>query len=249
MPVYLDVLMLLNFLVDLLLLIGTNRLSGYAANIKRTVPAAILGGIYGGICILPELQFLSHTCWRVAVLGVMAGIAFGFSKNALRRGILFVLLSMALGGIATGLADGGFWALSLSALAVCGMCLYGFRGRVGAEYLSVELEGLRLTALKDTGNTLTDPLTGQRILIVSAQVAEQLLKLDAKDLEDPVQAVMRVQGARLIPYQAVGKRSMLLAKRFDNVTIGKWNGSCLVAFAPGNIGQSGEYEALTGGVL
>ena len=32
MPVYLDLLILLNFLVDLLLLVGTNRLSGYASS-------------------------------------------------------------------------------------------------------------------------------------------------------------------------------------------------------------------------
>lgn len=249
MPVYLDVLMILNFLVDLFLLIGTNRLSGYATNMKRAVLSAVFGGVYGGICVLPGLQFLSHSFWRVMVLGVMAGIAFGINRDSLRRGILFVLLSMALGGVATGLTGGSFWTLSLSAFAVCVMCLLGFRGRVGAEYLPVELEGIRLTALRDTGNTLTDPMTGQRILVVSARIGLRILKLSKQELENPVETVTRVQGARLIPYQTVGKRAMLLAKRYDNVTIGKWKGTCLVAFSPSDIGQCGAYEALTGGVL
>lgn len=249
MPVYLDVLMLLNFLVDFFLLLGTNRLSGHSSSIKRVLLAAVLGGIYGGICIVPGLQFLSHTVWRLVMLGCMAVIAFGVRGDALRRGILFALLSMALGGIATGLSGGSFWTLSLSAFAVCAMCLLGFRGRVGEEYLPVELDGLRLTALRDTGNTLTDPITGQRVLVVSARVGSQLLGLSKGELNNPVSALTKVSGGRLIPYHAVGKNAMLLMKRYENVRIGQWKGSCLVAFAPNEIGQGKCYQALTGGVL
>lgn len=248
MPVYLDVLMVLNFLVDLFLLLGTQRLSGYAPNLKRAVLAAMLGGVYGGVCILPSFQFLANTAWRVVILGLMAMIAFGFRRDALRRGILFVLLSMALGGVAAGLSGGGFWTLTLSALAVGSMCLLGFRGRVGREYLPVELEGLRLTALRDTGNTLTDPLTGQQVLVVSAEVGKRLLGLSQGELSNPVEVLSKVSGGRLIPYHAVGKHAMLLTKRYENVSIGDWKGSCLVAFAPNRIGEGKPYDALTGGV-
>ena len=248
MPVYLDVLVVLNFLVDLFLLLGTNRLSGHPPDVKRAVIAATLGGLYGGICVLPGMSFLSGTVWRLAVLCLMAGIGCGFRRDALRRGVLFVLLSMALGGVAMGLSGGGFWTLVLSAGAVCAMCLFGFRGRIGAEYVPVELEGIRMTALRDTGNTLTDPITGQQVLVVSAKIGMNLLKLSGKDLEDPVKAMGKVAGARLIPYHAVGKHAMLLAKRYENVTIGKWKGNCLVAFAPEDIGRGKPYEALTGGV-
>ena len=51
MEVYLDVLMLLNFMVDLLLMVGTNRLSGHSPGCKRALPAAAMGGIYGGACL------------------------------------------------------------------------------------------------------------------------------------------------------------------------------------------------------
>ena len=128
------------------------------------------------------------------------------------------------------------------------MCLFGFRGRIGAEYVPVELEGIRMTALRDTGNTLTDPITGQQVLVVSAKIGMELLRVSEHDLTDPVTAMGKVAGARLIPYHAVGKHAMLLAKRYENVTIGKWKGSCLVAFAPENIGRGKPYEALTGGV-
>ncbi len=248
-PVYLDVLMLLNFLVDLFLLLGTQRLSGYAPDIKRAVLAAALGGVYGGVCILPSFQFLANTVWRVVILGLMAVIAFGCRRDSLRRGILFVLLSMSLGGVAAGLSGGSFWTLTLSALAVCTMCLLGFRGRVGREYLPVVLEGLRLTALRDTGNTLTDPVTGQQVLVVSAEVGKRLLGLSQGELSNPVDVLSKVSGGRLIPYHAVGKSAMLLTKRYENVSIGTWKGSCLVAFAPNRIGEGKPYDALTGGVF
>ncbi len=249
MPVYLDVLVVLNFLVDLFLLLGTNRLSGHPPDIKRAVPAAVLGGMYGGACILPGFAFLAGTAWRMVVLCLMAMIGFGCRRDSLRRGILFVLLSMALGGVATGLSGGGFLSIVLSAGVVCAMCLLGFRGRVGATYVPVELEGESFTALCDTGNCLTDPITGQPVLVVSARIGKRLLKVDKAELSDPVRGMEKVSGARLIPYHAVGRQAMLLAKRFENVSIGRWKGSCLVAFAPDDIGQGKSYDALTGGEL
>lgn len=250
MPLYLDVLMVLNFLVDFLLLLAANRLSGYPPGVKRAALAAGVGGIYGGVCMLPGFRFLSGTVWRMVSLGLMAGISFGFCKEAVRRGILFVLLSMSLGGIAVGLESGSFGSLVMAALGVCLMCMFGLRGKLGAEYVEVQVGDIQLLALRDTGNTLTDPLTGQQLLVVSASVGKRLLDLSAEELSDPVKAMHRVPGLRLVPFRAVGcSAGMLPVKRFENVKIGSWRGSCLVAFAPNELGQGKPYEALTGGAL
>lgn len=252
MPVYLDVLVLVNFLVDFLLLIGTNRLSGYAAGVKRAVPAALLGGAYGGACVLPGLEFLAGTFFRLLVLAVMGGMAFGIRREAGRRCVLFVLLSMALGGVAVGLQS-GFWSLIICAGAVCLLCVLGFRGRLGQQYVPVKVPhsqgSVEFMALRDTGNTLTDPLTGQRILVVAPRVGMALTGLTRQQLEHPAESVGLVPGLRLIPFHAVGKSGgVLAAKRFEEVSIGSWRGSCMVAFAPNDIGQGKPYEALTGGV-
>ena len=45
MAVYLDLVMLLNFLVDYLLLLGTNRLSGSPMTPGRCALAAVLGSV------------------------------------------------------------------------------------------------------------------------------------------------------------------------------------------------------------
>ena len=54
MEVYLDILMLLNFLVDFLLLTGTNRLAGFPPGAGRAALAAALGAegdtVVSGLC-------------------------------------------------------------------------------------------------------------------------------------------------------------------------------------------------------
>lgn len=255
--VYIDLVMVLNFFVDFLLLMAANALAGMPKQAGRCTLAAVLGALYAGGCMLPGLRFLGNYLWRIVFLLLMAAIAYGISRSALRRGILFVLLSMALGGIAIGIGSGSFASLILGALLVCAMCVLGFRYRPGSRsYIPVELayagRQTKLIALQDTGNTLKDPVTGQSVLIVSADVAKILLGLSKLQLASPVETMASqcFPGLRLIPYHAVGKDSgMLLAMRLDHVRIGAKTGSRLVAFAPEGLDSEGMFQALTGGEL
>lgn len=255
MKMYFDLVVLINFIVDFFLLLGTNRLCGFPMSLLRLVLAAAFGGVYGGICLIPKLYFLGNTFWRVIFLAIISGIAFGFSRSALRRGVIFVLLSMALGGIALGLGNGGFWALVAAAMGVSIMCIVGFRERIGnASYVPVELsyggKHMRLTALCDTGNTLTDPVTGRSVLVVDGKVAEHLTGLTNQQLRNPVEAITQeaLPGLRLVPYRSIGQSSgLLLALWLQDVKIGQWCGGSLVAFAPDGLNSEGAYQALTGG--
>ncbi len=253
--VYIDLVILMNFLVDFFLLIGTNRLCGYPPGWKKAVLAAAVGSVYAGACVLPGFHFLGNLLWRTVSLALMSWIAFGFSLGALRRGIVFVLLSMALGGVAMGLNGNGAWNVLAAAGVLCGMCVLGFRERIGkASYVPVELsygdKRIHLTALCDTGNTLRDPVTGRPVLIVGADVAHKLTGLSVQQLKSPVLTMTQspISGLRLIPYRAIGTDGgLLLALRMQDVSIGNWKGSSLVAFAPDGLCREGDYQALTGG--
>ena len=254
MVVYLDILLILNFFVDFFLLLGTNRLAGYPPACKRAALAAILGAAYSGACFLPGCSFLGNTLWRTVCLALMGGIAFGFQKSALRRCVLFYLLSMALGGVALGLEMGNTLTLILAALAVAVLCFFGFRGKLGKQFVPVEItygtKSVALTALRDTGNSLRDPLTGQSVLVIGPKAAKSLTGLTQEQLKDPASAISSLPGLCLVPYRAVGKQGgILLAMRLKNVKIGSYRGKCTVAFAPEGLGNNGEYEALTGGSL
>lgn len=255
MTVYLDGVFLLNFLVDFLLLLAAGRLCGYPARIGRFLLSAGLGGVYASCCLLPGFHFLGNMLWRTVSLGAMAVIAFGVSKSALRRGLVFAFLSFALGGAVLGLGQGGVMGIVSAAGVVCLLCFFGFSGRIGGtSYVPVELsygeKRLKIIALRDTGNTLRDPITGREVLVVGADVAGELTGLTREQLFAPVESVGALEGLRLIPYRTVNNGSgFLLALRLQDVIIGKRRGNSLVAFAPEKISAEGAYQALTGGTV
>ena len=257
MIVYLDLVLLLNFAVDLLLILGTNRLTGFPPGFFRGIWASALGAVYAAGCLLPGFYFLGSTFWRFAFLGLMGIIAFGLNKSAWKRTGVFVLLSMAMGGIAMGMGKSDFSMVLLSALGVWLLSRIGFGGSVGGkEYIPITItEGERTfsaIALKDTGNSLRDPITGQQALILGPEGAERLLGLSPEQLTRPMETMMGSpgRGLRLIPYNSVGQPGgMMLTKRFENVKMGDKRGSALVAFAPERIGAGQVYQALAGGNL
>lgn len=256
MAVYLDVLILLNFAVDFLLLLGTNRLSGHPPGARRAALAAAVGGLYAGACLLPGFRFLGNFLWRTVSLAAMSVIAFGASQSGFRRGVLFLFLSMALGGVAMCLNKGGFLSLVLASGGVCLLCLVGFRGRAGQQrYVPVTIchngQRVSVTALVDTGNTLRDPISGSPVLVAEGAVAEKMQLLSMQELSRPMETLAsgKLPGMRLIPYSSVGQRAgFLLGLRTDSVKIDGKQMDYIVAFTPQTLGQ-GQYQALAGGAL
>ena len=254
MTVYLDGVILLNFLVDFLLLLGAGCLCGFPVKVGRAMAGGAIGGVYAAFCLLPGFAFLGNLLWRIVSLGAMAVIAYGCSVSALRRALVFAFLCLALGGAVLGIGKGGVLGIVSAAGVICLLCRVGFRGKLGgAAYVPVELnykdKHIALTALQDTGNTLRDPVTGQQVLVIGADAAKKLTGLTVEQLKKPVESVDAIQGLRLIPYHSVGARGFLLALRLEDVKIGAWQGSALVAFAPEGLNREGAYQALTGGAI
>lgn len=257
MAVYLDLVILLNFLVDFLLLLGTNRLCGFPAQPGRCSLGALLGGLYGGACLLPGFRFLGSLLWRSVCLTGMAAVSFGCSVSAGKRGGIFLLLSMALGGLSVSIGQGSLPGLLLSAAGIWALCRVGFgRGGLGREYVPVMLcyggRSLSVIALRDSGNTLRDPITGEPVLVLSGHAAQKLTGLTLQQLASPLETLSQrpLPGLRLIPYRAVGQSSgMLLGMRLSCVQIGNRKQSAVVAFAPEGLGSGEMYQALTGGAI
>lgn len=245
----------ISFLVDFLLLMGTNRLCGHSHALGRCAMGAGVGALHAGACILPGFLFLGNLLWRTVFIGISCAAAFGITKSALRRGAVFWLLRMALSGVVMGMETDSLWALVLAAGGICLLCAVGLRRGIAAQqYVPVELcyggRRLKLTALRDTGNTLFDPLTGQSVLVVGADAAQILTGLTREQLRQPVESIGILPGLRLIPYKTIGKESgFLLGLRLGQVQIGSRRGSRVVAFAPEQLSSEGAYQALTGGTV
>ena len=257
MKIYLDMAILLNFIVDFLLILGTNRMSGYPFDVKKAIAASGVGALYAAGCLIPGFSFLGNGFWRIVSLLITALIAFGCDMMAVRRGILFFFLSMALGGVAIGLGNGGTASAFLGAIGVCLLCVLGFPGKLGQQhYIPIQIihkgREISLTALVDTGNTLRDPISGQAVLVVDADVGEQLLGLSLHQLAHPVETVGcgKYEGLRLIPYSAIGQSGgLLLGIRVEKLLINGKLEHAIVAFAPQHIGHGRPYQALAGGSI
>jgi len=254
--VYLDLVMLLNFSVDFLLLLGTNRLSGFPAEPGRCALGALLGAVYSGACLLPGFSFLGNLLWRMVSLALISAAAFGLGISALRRGAVFLLLSMALGGVAVSVGRGELIPLCLCAVVVWCLCRLSFGDSVGGrEYVPLTItygsSSASILALRDSGNSLRDPVTGEQILVIAPSVASRLTGLTEQQLLHPLETLAQrpIPGLRLVPFRTVGGTGMLLALRFDQVKIGSRQGSAIVAFAAEELGKGEMYQALTGGTI
>ena len=137
------------------------------------------------------------------------------------RGVILALQLLGQGGLSleNGVVFTGFDArlLLVSAVLCCaGLSLvFGRTARHGGtrrDLASVQLtlgeRSVQLTALVDTGNTLTDRPTAGRSLVAEGRALAPLLPPGA-DPADPVGSMERLGrcGLRLLPYRAVGWRA------------------------------------------
>lgn len=277
--IYVDTLFLLNALVDYLLLLGAARLAGERLRRLRFALGAALGGGYAAAIFLPGLGFLQALPCRLAVLALMSVAAYGGSRRLLRQSLLFLALSCALGGgvLAVSLLGGRGMSLSggvvysamdiktvlLSAAGCWGGVTLVFRGLARHTASAGELTAVRLTlggrsveltALRDTGNTLTDPVSGVPVLVAEGARLLPLLPpgtLEPRELADPVDCLEKLRDgplagrARLLPYRAVGvERGLLLALRPDGLWVGGERVDMLAALSPTPVSDGGGYGAL-----
>lgn len=255
MRVYLDLVLILNFAMNFFLLFGAGLASGYYPRLGRLSLGAAVGAVYAGLTYLPQIGFLTGTFWRGIFFFLLLTAAYGFERQAVRPGLIFLLLSFALGGALERLSTPSFLALLGAAAILCVLCRV-LRGS-GQVLVPVRMESggrqVQLTALKDTGNTLKDPISGEPVLIVQRSAAEKLLPAGIP-CGEVTAALTALQNAapqvkpRLVPYRAVGReQGMLLAMRCDRVTIGGREAGTLVAFTDTVLSQRGQFQALTGG--
>ena len=281
--IYVDTLFLLNAVIDYLLLLSAARLSGEPLRRLRFGAGAALGGLYAVALFLPGLGFLAHPACRVASGLLMLLCAYGGSRRLVRQGLLFFALTCAFGGgvVAIGLlgqqglalGNGVFYSaldlkIVLLSAAVCYMVLTLVFRRLAAhtaaagELLPARLtlngRSAQLTALVDTGNTLSDPVSGRPVMVAEGESLFQLFPGEHRprpeDLRDPAGAMARLgtgewrSSFRLLPYRCVGvDHGMLLCVRVDSASLGgREQGPLLVALSPTPVSDGGGYRALVG---
>lgn len=272
--VYLDGVFALNAVLDGLLLSAAGRLTGRRPPLGRLLCAAALGGGYAAAAFLPGLEGLSGPVGMG--LAMVAMVAVAFRRRLLGPGGALLGLSCGLaggllvlerllkglhysGGLPGSWQDGRLLLLSGSGVWAL-VCLWlRRRGKQAGRRVPVllELGGKQrlLTALVDSGNGLTDPISGRGVLVVEWDAVAHCLppELTREVCRAPagyLEALARAwpQGRlRLVPCRTVQTAGgVLLAATARRVQVdGVDRGSMTVAIAPVRL-SGGEYQALIG---
>lgn len=200
--VYADVLFLINFSMDFLVFYICARLLRRRLYPIRSAIGATVGGAYGVAALfIPEGGILPILCDLVS-LGVICMIAF-YTKNErfrdfIGRCALFAGVSAILGGIMTalysalnrsGLAalegetgdDISVWLFALLAAAGGAAAFAGGKrmrrlatAKQSDIVISFESNTVKLRAMTDTGNLLSDPLSGRGVALCELEAVSDI---------------------------------------------------------------------------
>ena len=279
--VYLDEVFVVNALVDLLLLKTACAVTGCSARPRRLMAGAGFGALAACAVYVPGLSWLGRLPGAGLTFLGLCLLCFGVRGRAWKSWLWFFCVCCGFAGLALALCgllripaffrngrvyyrlSGRLLVLLAAGLyALCRLLLDRFARHRGRELVQLELRvGQRqvvCSALRDTGNTLSDPATGEPVLVARWQIAARLLPelgLTRSGFEDPASLLPLLHAARpelrprLIPYRAVGTAGgLLLALRPDRILEdGKPIGPLPVAFSPTELSDGGLYEALVQG--
>lgn len=279
--VYVDEVFAVNALADLLLLKTAVCVTGAGTRPWRLWAGAGFGGAAAVAACVPGLGWLGRLPGAGLLFLGLSLICFGRRGRAWKSWLWFFCVCCGFGGLALAVCgllrvpafqrDGTVYyrvtgrllvLLAGAVYAGARICLDCFARNRGRELVRLGLtlasRELSCVALRDTGNTLSDPATGEPVLVARWQVAARLLPelgLDRDAFEDPAGLLIRLGAARpglrvrLIPFRAVGTEGGLLAALcMDRITEdGVPVRTRLVAFSPTDVSDGGGYEALCQG--
>ena len=263
MVIYLEYLLLENFITGGLLLFFTAKLAGDSPGPVRLIIGSAISGA-GGLTIFIPVSGIAGGLLRIGLTALICAVVFGLKLNRLlKRTVLFLALTFLSGGAAmaftlwrqipavTGngalytqpLTYGMLLCIAVPAFAVT----YFFvrlvrekrtekitRGRV---CLTIKGQVYSFEALADSGNSLREPFTGKPAALIDSKGAVKL-PFGPEDAEKGDDEELRRRFV-LLPYKAVGtEKGVLKGIRTDCITFGdKEMKGAVLAFYEGDFGD------------
>ena len=270
--VYVDVLFLINFIINMILIKITQIFLKRYSGVWNLCVASAVGAIYAVCMFFPRIDFLYIFPFKMLISSLMIMIVYPKSGvvRLIRSCAVFYLVSFTFAGILlaliyfTGFADGSgavvsngifYFDISLWKLAVTSAIAYLIIKIASAVFSRNKLMGIRLIsisvlgrectmpALSDTGNLLTDPVTNSSVVIADKKQIEKLFPEGVPDIKDGCATGLKL---RVIPYSSLGNESgMMLGFVPDKITVdGKIAPDVIVGISENALSASNEYNAL-----
>ena len=248
--IYADILFFINFIITFVLLNLTSDFSGNDAHPKRIIPGSIVGGVYSFIILAPTMNALLLILLKVIML--LSIVLISFKTVTLKKFIsctmTLLLVSFVFSGIMYSLSvsmlknrihvNNGYFYLDIGPIKMIFVITLFFviikilkrtvftRKKSDFIYnlfIRSSNEQIMIKALYDSGNFVTDPFTGNPVIIVN--ISEGIRLVDAevyyrlKDILNNAEFDCIPEGVRLIPITALGHSQLIPAITVDCVIV------------------------------
>lgn len=205
---YIDVFFAVNFMMDAILLMITRKILGCSAGYMRVYAGALAGAVLTCLVVVLPIpvagvkQIVFHSL--ISVVMIKAGLGIPWGRKLLKGWVVLYISGFLTGGIMQFLRQYVRVGSLFFLLAVAGYYLasgiWEVLLRLGQRKNSrcrvvLQFDGKSCVAeaLIDTGNSLTDPVTGRAVSILDQRTAGRLC---GKELPKTL---------RYIPYHSIGK--------------------------------------------
>ncbi len=227
--------------------LAARLLGGPMPEWKCIFQAALFGSVYGIAAFGPGLSFLRSIPFVIFSSLLMAKIMFPHLRLVMvcKTALLVLLCGLLVGGFLSWLNLQGispwlsFGALFLSMSGAAIICGVRIKTPSRVTMVEIALDGssmspkpVRLPAMLDTGNQLTDPITGLPVVVASSSSLKPLLPAAVKP-DNPETLPL---GFRLIRVQTTAGHKLMMCFRPSHFRVqleGTWHDTqVLIAIAP-----------------
>ncbi|MDO4544868.1 MAG: sigma-E processing peptidase SpoIIGA [Bacillota bacterium] len=253
MVVYGDILFAENFIIGMVILYITARITGEritgAIRKLRLVAGGIMCGLFSLVIFLPvrmPVVLLMELAFAMAVCLVLFG-----KKTLWKKALIFILVTYCMGGItmallllthnpgiytATGIYTGdmkaGLLAVFIALCLITALQIIKtvtdrkfYREHVFAVTICIGEFHEEMRGFLDTGNELREPVSGKPVAVADGSLWERMERAGA----------LAPERLCMVPYASIGSKGLLQAVRTDHVEInGRRIKGCVIAKGEGS---------------
>jgi len=253
---YIDVLFLVNYLMDYILLLIARKILKCTATHGNICLGALIGALL--TCIVVALPipyaFIKHVLFHgfINIVMIIIGLRTRGIQKCIKAFSVLYISGFLLGGIFEFISQylKGYIEVGSLFLVIAIACYYIATGilsllmkllRFGNYYCQVLLilgdNQCKTQAIVDTGNHLTDHLTGKAVSVIGRDTAEKLLK---NSIPDKI---------RFVPYHTIGKKhGVIPVITLDKMCIegedNEWINHPLIGISDTKISENDEYDMI-----
>ncbi len=234
--IYIDELIMLNFIIDFLILKTTSSILKLNTKTSRLIISSIVGEI-SLLYLFVSFNNIELTLFKLLIGIIMNLISFGYInlKDFIKNLLYFYMFSFFLGGTLyylkiESLVKYKYYILLIPIIMnILKKLTYNLKNIIKLRHkVTIYLKNgnvLYLNGYMDTGNTLVDPYTNKNVIIINKDIKEKFFLVPFKTIENS--SLLKCFKPKKVYIDGIGERNDIVV----GVTNKKFNGfNCLLNY-------------------